>query len=154
MIDNVEFTFRLTNLGSAEGRVAIGSETLVATASYLSDTLGDLLRAVVLIARGAVSARASWYEEPGEYRWLFTRQDEDVAIVVRWFSENPVQPAPDSAGTLMFDSRCSVPALVAGFATGAREALDLYGEQGYAERWDAAQFPAAELETLEATAAT
>ncbi len=68
MTSPVEFSFRLTGTGWAEGRIAVGDRFAMPTASYLSDALGDLIRTVRSLLEGAEGARVSWEEEPGEYR--------------------------------------------------------------------------------------
>ena len=149
MVD-VRFRYRLTGTGWSEGRLVVGEQFADATASYLSDALGDLLRAVLELARGAGSVRASWDEEPGEYRWIFDRTDENTRVRVLEFPEwRAIVDAPDHEGKVLIDARCSIAELSRAVANGARAILDQWGEQGYLEKWRDHAFPTAELLELE-----
>ena len=64
------------------------------TASYLSDALGDLVAGLVLLAEGESPVTGSWEEEPGEYRFVFTRTDEDVRVEV--FAFNDIYPRTEA----------------------------------------------------------
>lgn len=84
----VEFSFRLTGTGWAEARVAEGSNWIRLPASYLSDALGEVLLAIAELQDGEESSVASWEEEPGEYRWVFSRNDEDVSLQVLAYKDS------------------------------------------------------------------
>jgi hypothetical protein len=60
-------------------------ETTITASSIPIEPLLPLLRAVRLLLLGANEAKCSWWQEPGEYRWLFSRQDEQVLIHIVWF---------------------------------------------------------------------
>ncbi|GCE20880.1 hypothetical protein KDK_46800 [Dictyobacter kobayashii] len=38
-----------------------------------------------MLLMGASDAKCSWWNESGEYRWLFTRQGEQLVIHIVWF---------------------------------------------------------------------
>jgi hypothetical protein len=150
MPSEVRFTYRLAGTGWSEGRLVIGDRFADATASYLSDALGDLLRAALELARGAENARASWDEEPGEYRWIFNRTGERVRVRVLAFPEwRAIMDAPDEDGEMLLDASCAVGELIAAIAAGARKVLHEWGEDGYEAKWVDHPFPSRELEALE-----
>ncbi len=60
-------------------------EATISASSIPSEPLLPLLWAVRLLLLGASEAKCSWWEEPGEYRWLFSRQDEKILIHIVWF---------------------------------------------------------------------
>lgn len=146
----VEFDFKLIGPGWAEGRLAIGDGWVEVTASYLGDALGDLLRAVRELTEGADQARASWDEEPGEYRWIFRRTKANIQVMILSFREwRGVVDAPDSKGRPLFDAKCGLSDLVGAIAGGARRVLEEHGSEGYRTRWIEHVFPEGDLEVLE-----
>ena len=65
-----------------------GVQEAIITASSVPDKpLLPLLWAVRLLLLGASDANCSWWNEPGEYRWLFTRQGEQILIHIVWFQD-------------------------------------------------------------------
>jgi hypothetical protein len=147
---NVEFEFRLVGTGWAEGRIAIGHEFATPTASYLSDALGDLIRAVRALCAGAHEERASWDEEPGEYRWIFERGGSTVRLRLLALPEwRAIVDAPDADGEVLLDAECQVSDLGSAIASGARRLLNEVGADGYREKWVEDPFPLDELTALE-----
>ena len=150
MSANVEFEFRLVGTGWAEGRIAIGDEFASPTASYLSDALGDLIRAVGALCEGAHEVRASWDEEPGEYRWIFQRVGSTVRLRLLGFPHlRGWQDAPDGDEEVLLDAECPVSDLASAIASGAQRLLDEVGADAYEEKWVEHPFPADDLAALE-----
>ena len=87
--------------------MAVGNSFATPTASYLSDALGDLIRAVRALLEGAEDARASWEEEPGEYRWVFHRNGSEVRMRLLAFPD-VYDDAPDEDGQALLDATCSL----------------------------------------------
>jgi len=145
---SIAFTYRLVEAGWSEARLAFGDRWVELSASYLEDALGDLLSAVQSVRDGADHARASWAEEPGEFRWLFDRDGGMVEVRVLWFDDQ-LDHLPDDAGDERIVGRVALDELVAAIAAGAREVLERHGEQGYRERWIEHPFPVAQLQRLE-----
>lgn len=147
----VQFTYELTGTGWSEGRLVVGDTSAVVTASYLSDALGDVLRAVLALARGARAARAVWMEEPGEYEWIFESDTETVRIRILAFPDwrQTIDPSDDDKGTVVLDAQGDFTAVVKAFASGVRSVLDRHGEDGYLAAWIDAPFPTPELQALE-----
>jgi hypothetical protein len=140
----MEFTYRLTGLGWSEARIADDETTATITASYLSDALGDLLAAVGLLLEGAAGARCSWDEEPGEYRWIFVRDEESVHLRVLGFAELWGGES-DDRGATVFETRQPLTTLAAAIADGAAAVLAEHGLAGYVARWAEAPFPSSRL---------
>src|SRR5664279_1329088 len=143
----VEFHYRLTGTGWSEARLADDRGSATITASYLSDALGELLEAVGLLLEGAPAARCSWDEEPGEYRWIFDRDEETVRLRVLgfrglWGNE------PDERGSTVFETVQTLRALASAIAAGAQTVLDEYGEEGYKAKWIEHSFPTGHLATI------
>ena len=117
-------------------------------ASYLTDALGQLLLALAELIEGSAFATASWDEEPGEYRWLFSRDGRRVSLQVLAFPDGwPRLPAAD--GTLVFASEGELDEMARAFTKGMRAVLEEWGEDGYKEKWHADPFPTEFLELVE-----
>ena len=69
----VAIEYNLVGRGWAEFLVEIDDQQIHLIASYLSDSLADLLDAVTGTLRGSDKATASFIEEPGEHRLQFKR---------------------------------------------------------------------------------
>lgn len=145
----VQFTYRLVGPGWSEGRFAIGDRWVGLDASYLTDALGDLLRAVYGLVQGDASARVSWALEPGEIRWLFARSGSSVAVRVLSFSDDYLDQPADDLGEDEIDGTVPLRSLAEAVAAGARAVLEEHGESGYKERWIEHPFPTATLAELE-----
>ncbi len=144
----VEFSYRLTGSGWADARLAHGDDWTELSASYLSDTVGELLLALAQLQDGDIAATASWEQEPGEYRWLFRREADDVTLKVLAFPDS-WPPQPDAEGTVVFEARTSLNEMAQSFAVGLRAVLDEWGEKGYKQQWIEHPFPTALLERVE-----
>jgi len=145
----VEFAYRLTGTGWSEARLADGPSSVMITASYLGDALGELLEAVGVLLEGAEQARCSWAEEPGEYRWTFDRAGSDVRLRVLAFPrDDPLEP--DDRGQVVFESTAPLREVADAIASGAQTVLDEHGEDEYLRRWVQHQFPVRRLELIRA----
>lgn len=85
-----KFSFSLQKLEHKDwiARLSDGVQEAIITASSIPEKpLLPLLWAVRLLLLRASDARCTWWEEPGEYRWLFTRQDEQILIHIVWFKD-------------------------------------------------------------------
>jgi hypothetical protein len=160
----MEFIYRLTGAGWAEARIADASSTATVTASYLSDALRDLLRAVLLLLEGAAEARCSWEEEPGEFRWVLTRAGNgQVDLKILAFDDLWAAPdrkaedgaqarfanEPDDQGELLFLTSQPLGVLARAIADGAAAVLAEHGEEGYLAEWGLAAFPTADLVAIQ-----
>jgi len=146
----VKFSFKLTGLGWGEATIADGQTSAVIPASYLTDVLIEVLAAVWSLLEGALDARCSWELEPGEYRWLFTRDDDQATLRVLGFPYNSWENGPDEAGKVVFDFRGPLSELASAFADGVDSVLKEYGEDGYNEKWHEHAFPSQALSDVKA----
>ncbi len=102
-----------------------GTEQVTLTAS--SVTGGPLLRllwAVRLLLLGANESKCIWLVEPGQYRWLFSRTEEQIQIHIVWFHD--VRDWSDEKGETILRIECGLPA----FAKRLSHQLDQLKHQG------------------------
>lgn len=135
----VQFTYRLTGRGWAEADIHHGKQSAQLSASYLTDSLGDLLLEVNRMLAGANKAACYWAKEPGGYRWVFTREDDQVRLRIFEFEE-----AEDDSATV-FDATVAAMELGRAVAVGAQAVLTRYGAQNYNTRWVEHPFPGGAL---------
>jgi hypothetical protein len=128
--------------------MAVGESSVTPTASYLSDALGDLIRAVRALLEGAEDARASWEEEPGEYRWIFHRNGSEVRMRLLAFPDI-YDHSPDDDGQVLLDATCSLRNLGLAVAAGAQRVLDEVGLDEYQRRWIEHPYPSDDLAALD-----
>jgi len=83
-MQDFSFSYKLTGHGWAECTVMDGDDASPMRVSYLSDALGDLVRAVLSLFESATSCvvECEWTDEPGEYHWRFTRIGDSVHVQI------------------------------------------------------------------------
>ena len=120
MGEGVEFCFRITGSGWAEGRLTVGTSAATAEVSYVmtEDPLGDLIRAVRALLEGAERARVWWGEEPGGYRWVLQRSGSEVRVKLLALDEYEQGAAE---GEVLMDASCQLRDLGLAVASGARD---------------------------------
>jgi hypothetical protein len=144
----VKLRYELTGSGWAECSLEIDGVEATVTASYLSDALDELCRAIVSVLAGDPEATASFGEEPGEYRWRFERVGGDrVRVRILEFPELWGQ-APESAGKVIFDAECRLRTLAGALLSELQRLEQTYGAAGYRERWIEHPFPAQRIVQL------
>jgi hypothetical protein len=143
------FSYQLGTAGWSTATVSDGERTIALTASYLSDALGDLTRAVIALLQGAEQATLTWDEEPGVVDWRFERQGDDVDVRIALFDGwgsyygsrgQPVEPP--------FSVRCTLSRLAGEVLDELWRIYETFGVDGYKERWSLHAFPLQEYERL------
>jgi hypothetical protein len=143
----LRFSYQLTGAGWSSAQLDSGDVTVSLSASYLSDALRHLVEAVALVAEGVSSSRCSWDEEPGEFRWLFTRDNQSVRIVILVFDELWGNE-PDERGRVIFDEAVAVQELARGILRGADDVLAQMTVEQYREKWIEHDYPTDAVERL------
>ncbi len=143
------FSYHLETAGWSTATVSDGERSVVLTASYLSDALGDLTRAVIALLRGAEQATLTWHEEPRVAEWRFERQGDDVDVRITLFDNGSssrvvqarlVEPA--------FQMRCPLGRLAGEVLDELWQVQETVGVDGYQERWKMQAFPLQEYTQL------
>ncbi len=143
----VEFHYELSGSGWSDCRVAVRGTECKVSASYLSDALGDLARAVESCLRGVDESRATFTEEPGEWRWCLSKVGNDK-IRIR-IVELPDWDLAEETGEVVFEAECSPRALGRAVARELARLLQLHGMAGYRKQWGMHDFPLERLQALE-----
>jgi hypothetical protein len=140
--------YRLTGAGWAACTISQADATCEITASYLSDAFGKLVLAAASIAAGAHGVSVGFDEEPGEYRWLIRRLDDECVQVTILSFPDWFPYRLDDEGEAIFRCTCTpleFARAVMNAALALRESKD---DAVYLEQWDHA-FPAQALNLLE-----
>lgn len=146
-VEDVRFEYKLLP-GSGEARLQVGAATAELTAPDVGDPLRNLLRAMLALAHGAPEVRVSWWEEPGEYRWVLNAPGRPVDVWILWFDDDSGK-AQNADGQELLRASCARRSLVQAVAAGAQAVLDEHGLSGYRKLWDRNDFPAEDLKELQ-----
>jgi hypothetical protein len=138
--NGIQIEYSLTGTGWSNCRITIGETSCAISASYLSDALGELADAIRHIVCGADRARTSFDEEPGEFRWIFLRNDQCVEVSILFFEEL-WGGKTDEQGRVLFNGTCSVSELSLAMKNMLEDVLTKNGIKGYKEKWVEHDFP-------------
>lgn len=145
--------YRLTGEGWCAADVSIGEQRAHLTASYLSDALGDVVRAGADIAAGASTVRVTWAEEPGCYLWKFDLHGVHLELEIWWYADdawlNRGHEHKGDDGHLVLYAECEASALCGAIAAAAHTVLTVHGVDGYLRQWGLHSFPADDLRHLD-----
>jgi hypothetical protein len=146
---SVSFSYSLVGAGWSKCSAVIGEQCATVTASYLSDALGDLVRAVIRLVEGQPEASASFEEEPGEYRWRFFRKAPDrLSVRILEFPQLWAY-RPDEEGKPVLEAECRLRTFAGAILSELQRLLAEYGAAGYREKWVQHDFPREEMERLQ-----
>lgn len=149
----MRFSYTLTGRGWGEAVISDNGNSVEIGASYLTDVLAVLLDAVLSLLDGSTTASCSWETEPGEWRWLFTRQNGDVDVRILGFDDF-YKHRPDSEGQLKFETHDSLDSLADAISSGCAAVLEEYGESGFKELWIEHDFPKERLRLIQSRLGT
>lgn len=142
----INFNFELIEKGWVKATISNEKNIIIIFSSFLSDGLHDLINSVCRIAQGDGESSCSWQEEPGQYRWLFSRKGNQVTLRILWFDDT-FSRASDERGVEKF---CGSEILIT-FERNIIRAFDglkyKYGIDEY-KRIYAYDFPKKDLERL------
>jgi hypothetical protein len=144
----LEIQYRLVGTGWAECSITSGDQSCSVTASYLSDSLRNLLLAATAVLAEFRHVSFSFDEEPGEFRWVITSpRMNEIEIEILEFQEL-WGDKPDIEGRTVFKSRCRPVVFACAVADAAKRVLDAHGEAGYREKWAEHDFPIGQYSEL------
>ncbi len=139
---SLSISYNLVGAGWAECLISINGNSTVLTASYLENALGNLAEAILRIAQGEKYSYAIFAEEPGEYRWKFSKvNDAEVSVEILEFDDWKGFRQSDDKGKIILKFECSLLTLVRRTIICLSEVLNKHGLDGYAEKWKMHEFP-------------
>ncbi len=98
---HISFEITLTGRVWMEATLIHGEDAISAEATYLSDAPSDLIHTMRSLLNGQNEAICKWQDEPGEYRWLFRREDDRLFVALLWFEDN-FSKKRDEDGDVLF----------------------------------------------------
>ena len=143
-----ELSLKVLFKGWAEATLSDGKKDVKIFASRLSDGLWELIITVWKIIEVENNAICSWQEEPGNYRWLFSRDGDQLKLRILWFEKAFCQ-LPDEKGKEVFVVSDDVVKMIRTIIRAYDKLLYEIGEKEYKENWTY-DFPKVELERLRA----
>jgi hypothetical protein len=138
----VRFNYRLEGSGSAACNLSIDDQSALLTLSYVSDGLGDLVRAVVDVLDSASESEAWLAEKPGEHRWLFSKpRPRRLRVRIFWYHDYQKQPDHPPPDRIELDAECRLRSFAGAILAGALQIHRQHGERDYLELWRDYPFP-------------
>lgn len=122
-----------------------GAGTFVQRASHLSDCLAELMKAAILIHRGARDSRVVMEDEPGQVRLVFERDGEGVQVRCIRLPET-YSHKKDADGKVEFEDWWAARGTVLSVFHAMAALLQTHGLEGYAAEWRTqSEFPQREF---------
>jgi hypothetical protein len=154
---DVSVELRLSGAGWLDIDLRVGTARITLDGeSETTDPIGGLLRAALMLATGAWTARVSFDGEPREHRLIAgavvddktKRWREGFYVRVLEFPDFGAD-LPDAAGTVIFDGLCYQESFVTAVYEGCKRFIELHGHFG-----PDGTSPTSALRALEAALAT
>ena len=145
----MELIYDLEGAGWAGARISDGSRHRYFSVSYLSDALGDMAKAAVMLLNGSREESFSFQDEPGVHRFVLTRGDADsLTIRVLWF-ERTFSGRADRFGEEVFRCECAVLDFVGQVFASLHSIFADRGLDGYMQAWRNHEFPVRAYEEIQ-----
>ena len=152
-MQTVTLVYKLDEAGWASATLVTPTKGVAFGPSYLSDALGDLVRAVVGIANARRSRppfvfeqRVEWFGEPVGLDLIFeTQQDGSVRLQL---VEMPDESHRRTGRQVIFDDQIDFEIFAHSVYGQASQILQVHGADGYKERWKLHDFPEDDLRML------
>ncbi|MBH0156896.1 hypothetical protein IHV10_10995 [Fictibacillus sp. 5RED26] len=142
----MEFKYQLSGRGWASGSIKINNKEFNFIASYLTDSLSDLLKSLITITPGCVpypinESTFNMEEEPERLVWKFEKQnDRDVLITIIKVS--------GIERSIVFKEQCLLSDFIKAVVNSISKLLKKHGIEGYRENWVNHDFPLNEYQRL------
>jgi hypothetical protein len=127
--------------------LSAGEETVTLDPTcIMEDGLGGMTKAAADLLERGREARVAWFDEPGEWRWLLSREAELVRLrMIRFREYGPSQP--DDQGETEFEASCTPLRFATQVAGQMKRLLNEHGADGYQRNWRAS-FPTRDFDRL------
>lgn len=128
--------YALRGAGWAEGTVVLDGRRIELDASYIHDTFGNIVEAVLAACGGDETVEWVFFHEPASTHITLTRADGRRAITLRRFPDFRVpRPRLGNPGTLIAEGEVPLRQLVADVVMAGSRMIDAHGKQGYLQSW-------------------
>jgi len=147
----VKFEYNLTSAGWADSTISNDERQVKMQVSYLSDSLGDLTKAMVDLLNGAEEKEVFFMDEPGEHRLLLRRTGkENLLVEVEWFEDWKSWELMDkeTKGEKVFSAEVSLLKVAHEVKASLDKLLEKFGVEGYKKKWIEHEFPLEPYERL------
>ena len=144
----IKFTYDLVGTGWSKCVLEIKNKKIITTASYLDDALGNLSDAIYQALCGKKYSKAIFTEEPGEYRWVFEKINNEITNLKIIEYDDLWLNLPDKDGTIIFETEISIIEFSKAFINGVTNLFNKYGMEGYKKTWIEHNFPQRTIEKI------
>ncbi|MCR8642026.1 hypothetical protein NV379_05090 [Paenibacillus sp. N1-5-1-14] len=139
------FKYILRSIGWADVSLKINNSEIYIDASYLSEPLIDLVRAVELLKLECVeddelkdTVQFDFNSEPAVHRWTLIKKDEtNIIIKIILF----VDGLTDGKGEAVFNEVCNLDEFIKVLVLQMENLLKKHGIVEYRKQWNAQDFP-------------
>lgn len=100
----INLSIKIVGKGWAEATINDGEKEVMIIASYLSDGLKNLILSVAVLFEGAFNSSFAWQDEPGEFQWFLSREDDSLLLKIINHERN-FAPMDVNNGQVIFESR-------------------------------------------------
>lgn len=146
MIELINVDFELFDKGWVKAVILSDEREITMFGSRLSDAMCDLIIAVNKLAYGEKESICTWHEEPGQYRWLFSKHGKEITLRILRF-DNTFSGLANEKGIEILSGNEYTIAFVRNIIRSIDELKYKYGTDGYERIW-AYEFPERELKIL------
>ncbi len=142
----------LGNAGWVTVNIHSDGEAVTMRVSYLHDSLRELAEAAIALGDGTVDAQVIFMDEPGEHHLLFSRLDNDIALVeIRWYDDWASWGIhSEEEYTTLLTTKVLIKDVQKEILDVLEGILSKFGAEGYKQKWIEHDFPMAEYENLKA----
>jgi hypothetical protein len=152
-MQSVTLVYKLDGAGWASATIVTPQKGVAFSPSYLSDALGDLVRAVVGIAKARRSQppfvfeqRVEWFGEPVGLDLIFeTQQEGEVRLQL---VEMPDESHRRTGRQVLFDDQIDFDIFARSVHGQTSQIFEALGANGYKEKWTLHEFPEDDMRML------
>lgn len=140
----MNFSYELSSIGWANVFLEInGLETYI-TPSYLTNSLGDLVKAIEILKSDFVDSDEvrstsffEWNSEPAIYKWFISKVNEEVIRIQIHMYEDETQETAEE----IIEGLCQLDDFIFLLLESLEKLIKKHGIVGYRKQWNAHEFP-------------
>jgi hypothetical protein len=146
-LSRIWFTYKLVGAGWARVLVSNGGQGVEMMPSYISDALGDLTWAVVKLLEGSPQQIFEWWDEPGRWRWMLSRQGDVLDLLILRL-EDRSNSLENERGNVFFHESCKLRRFANQLNNQLQKLHNDHGLDDYRRLWNNHPFPLANWQRL------